>query len=150
MSKICSFAGHGDVHYGEDTYKKVINCIRKLVTEENIYEFWVGNYGAFDKLSARAVREVKKEFPQIKLCLVVPYITSELNNEKFFYENKFDEIIVPDISENTPKKLYILYCNRYVAEHSSVLVCFVKRHGGAYETLQHASKNNVEIINIAN
>ena len=59
MRAICCFAGHSELYDTGEIYKHLLSVIEDLITAENICEFWVGNYGAFDKLSAKAVRELK-------------------------------------------------------------------------------------------
>ena len=53
MNKICCFAGHSKLYNLDEIYHNLVNLIERLILEENISEFWVGNYGDFDKLSAK-------------------------------------------------------------------------------------------------
>ena len=150
MSKICTFAGHGDYTYGKDTYQKMISCIKQLICEKNISEFWVGSYGSFDSLAIITVSDLKEIYPHIKLRLVVPYMTSFIIKHKAKCEEMFDEVIIPDICEKIPKCAYIPLCNQYMVDKSDVLICFVKKEsGGALKTFQYALKKNKEIINLA-
>ena len=150
MNKICTFAGHADGPYGKYMYKKMISCIEQLICEKNISEFWVGGYGSFDTLSILTVSELKKRYPHIRLCNVIPYMTSFVIRHKAEYEEMFDEIIIPDICEKTPKCAYIPLCNQYMVDKSDVLICFVKvERGGAFNTFRYAQKKSKEIINLA-
>ena len=152
VNKICTFAGHGNnYYYSDDTYKKIISCLKQLITDKNISEFWVGNYGYFDAIAARAVRNIKEEYPHIKLCLVVPYITSRINKFKLEYVNAYDEIIIPEMSPQTPIRAYIPICNQYMVDKSVCLLCYIEREsGGAFKTYKYALKKGIEIINISN
>ena len=151
MNKICTFAGHGKYYYSEDTYKKIISCLKQLICDKNISEFWVGNYGSFDAMAARAVINIKEEYPHIKLCLVVPYITSHINKFIIEYKNIYDEIIVADISPQTPVRAYIPLCNQYMVDNSDCLLCYIERKsGGAFKTYEYALKKGIQIINISN
>lgn len=152
VSKICTFAGHGNsYYYSADTYKKIISCLKQLICEKNISEFWVGNYGSFDAMAARAVINIKEEYPHIKLCLVVPYITSHINKLNPEYKNFYDEIIVADISPQAPMRAYIPLCNEYMIDKSACLLCFIEiKSGGAFKTYEYALKKGIEIINISN
>lgn len=40
--------------------------------------------------------ENKKKYPTIKLILVLPYITNELNENKEYYISTFDDVIIPE------------------------------------------------------
>ena len=151
MNKICTFAGHGEYIYSDDTYKKIISCLKQLICDENISEFWVGNYGYFDALAARAVRTVREEYPHIILCLVVPYITPRINQFKLQYKNIYDEIIVANISPQAPIRAYIPLCNQYMVDNSACLLCYIERKsGGAFKTYEYALKKGIQIINISN
>lgn len=90
MSKRCCFAGHSKIYHTDDIYDKLVNLIEKLITVENVSEFWVGNYGTFDGLSAKAVRCLKEKYPEIQLNLVIPYLTSDINEYKELYYKNYD------------------------------------------------------------
>lgn len=146
----CCFAGHGQLSYGEDVYEKLIEVLKRLVTEENVTEFFVGNYGSFDRLCARAVRHIKEEFPHIILTLVVPYLTQEIKKNKDYFNSAFDSILVADMPENTPKAIKILKCNEYMVRKSEFVVAYVKySFGGAYKTIEFAQRKGKKEINIA-
>ena len=61
MKNICCFAGHSKIYGTNELYDKLIIQIEKLITEENVSEFWVGNYGDFDKLCARVLQSLKEK-----------------------------------------------------------------------------------------
>lgn len=114
MNKICCFAGHRDIYDSDDIYSKLITEIEKLITQHNVTEFWVGNYGRFDSLAARAVMELKSKYPHIQLSLVIPYITEKINEYKEQYYKMYDNIIMANIPEGTPIRLRIIKCNEYI------------------------------------
>lgn len=151
MSRICCFAGHSKLYDTEAIYKKLLLVIENLVLTENITEFQVGNYGDFDKLSAKAVRSLKEAYPDIQLNLVIPYLTAEINEHKEQYYNNYDNIIIADMPENTPRHLKIIKANQYMVKNSDVLVCYVENSfGGAAKTLEYAQKRvHIKIINIS-
>ena len=66
------------------------------------------------------------------------------------YEKFYDEICYP-ISSRTHPKAAITMRNKWMIEHSDLLIAFVEegRKGGALTTLEYAVKQNVEIINLA-
>ncbi len=87
INKGCCFAGHGKITYTQETYHKLINLLNMLITEENVSEFSVGNYGEFDRLCANAVKSLKEKHSHIRLNLVIPYLTADINeNKKFYYK----------------------------------------------------------------
>lgn len=149
MRRICSFAGHGNLNYSDEIKIKIFNKCDELISMHKVKEFWVGNYGGFDKISAIIVRELKKKYPDIKLILVIPYVTAEINQYKEIYYKEYDEIIISEYPENTPQRLRILKCNQYMIDKSSFLIAYVSRScGGAAKTLEYAKrKKNIEIFN---
>lgn len=150
LNKICCFAGHSKLADTETIYERLYSTIEHLISTENVNEFLVGNYGDFDRLSARAVRALKEKYSNIQLNLVVPYLTSEINENKELYYKNYDNILITDMPENTPMKVQILKANQYIVSKSQFLVCYIKySFGGASKTLEYAKKKtNVKIINI--
>ena len=96
MHKRCCFAGHSKIYHTDEIYDNLVNLIEKLITEENVSEFWIGNYGSFDGLSAKAVRNLKEKYPDVQLNLVIPYLTSDINEYKELYYEKYDHILMAD------------------------------------------------------
>lgn len=151
MNNICCFAGHRKIYNAEYIFKKVTNLAEKLILERNISEFRVGNYGEFDSLCARAIRKIKEKYPEVKLTLVIPYLTNEINEYKEFYHKNYDSILLADISQNTPRRLRIIKANQYMVESSRFLICYIDHEwGGAAQTLECAkTRKNIKIFNLA-
>jgi len=151
MSKRCCFAGHSKIYYTDEIYDNLVNHIEKLIIEENVLEFWVGNYGNFDGLSAKAVRCLKEKYADIQLNLVIPYLTSDINEYKELYYEKYENILMADMPERTPKKFQILKCNEYMVKKSDFIICYVQcSWGGASKTLEYAQKKkHIKIFNLA-
>ena len=149
MKKVCCFAGHSNIYYTDEHYKSLSEKIEKLIINENVTEFRVGNYGNFDRLCVRAVSELKNKYPYITLILVIPYLTAEIIKNKEYYENDYDTILVADIPESTPKKLGIIKCNEYIADTSDYLIyCVINHCTGADKTLEYAKKKKLITLSI--
>lgn len=146
--KICSFTGHRDI-YESGVSDMIYKTCERLIVYEGVHEFWVGNYGDFDKLAAAAVRRLKHEYPYIALSLVIPYLTAAIDNNKEAYYKDYDNILIAEIPLNTPRKYMIIKCNRYMIERSEYLIAYVNRSGGASKTLEYAGRRGVRSINIA-
>ena len=150
VSKRCCFAGHSKIYNIDDVYKNLLILTEKLIKEENVKEFWVGNYGNFDSISAKAVRSLKEKYTDIELNLVIPYLTKDINENRELYYRNFDSILMADFPEKTPKKFQILKCNEYMGDKSDYIICYVEHGwGGAAKTLEYARKTDVKIYNIA-
>ena len=150
MKNICCFAGHSQIFCADDLYNKLVILIEKMITEEKVSEFWVGNYGEFDSLSAKAVRSLKNEHPDVRLILIIPYLTSDINENKEQYYEKYDSILIADNPDNTPHRYKIIKRNEYMVKNSDFIICFVRHSwGGAYRTFKYAgSCQHIHIVKI--
>ena len=62
---------------------------------------------------------------------------------------EFDNILLPDFPEKTPRKIKILKCNEYMVDESDFMICYVKYDwGGASKTLAYANKKHIKIYNL--
>lgn len=147
-NRCCCFAGHSKL-YDSAIIDRVVTVARTLITEHSVTEFLVGNYGSFDAYAAAAVRRLKKEYPQITLSLVIPYLTQEINEYRDDYYKKYDSIIVATIPESTPRNLKIIKTNEYMVNESDYIICYVNTSwGGAAKTMEYAQHKNIEVINL--
>lgn len=148
-NKRCCFAGHSKIYDRDVVQREIISCAEQLINEYGVNEFFVGNYGEFDSCAAGAVKKLKEKY-DIKLILIIPYLTKEINENKEYYKNSFDEICVATIPEKVPAKYRILYANRYMADNCDYIICYVNSSwGGAAKTLEYAKKLNRKIVNLA-
>lgn len=150
MSKICCFAGHSRSYHLDEVENKLIELIERLIVEEEVKEFWVGNYGAFDCFCAQTVRRLREKYPEIQLNLVIPYLTADINEYKELYYKNYTCILMADIPENTPKRFWISKCNEYMVDNSDFIICCVRHSwGGAAKTLAYAKrKKHIKLYNL--
>ncbi len=147
--KRCCFAGHSDV-CDNNLAEKIKTTAEYLIVNHNVKEFWVGNYGNFDGTVACVIRELKKVYMDIKLYLIIPYLTKNINEYREFYFKNYDNILIADIPENTPKRFYITKANEYMVNNSHFLICYIQRSwGGASTTYKYSKRRKLKIFNIA-
>ncbi len=115
-------------------------------------DFLVGNYGAFDRMAARTVKEAKARHPDIRLCLMLPYHPEmgRLLPEREGY----DRFIYPEGMEGVPYKLAIPRLNRMLVADSDYAIAYARyAWGGAASTLKYAQvrarKGLIRIENLA-
>ena len=90
------------------------------------------------------VYDLKKSYPQIRNYLVIPYLTFNTAEPKYF-----DAIIYPEGFERYHFKAAIPARNRYLVDNSAYAICYVTHDwGGAAKTLQRATKKGLTIINL--
>ena len=147
---IISFAGHASVPSNNELKEIIKDQIRKNITSSDFITFYLGGYGAFDEVCALACRELKKEYKNVELVYVTPYINlqkqDELRNIKNL--NLYDASIYPPI-EDAPPKLAILKRNEWMMKNADLIIVYVDHnYGGAYRSLQVAKRSKKSIINI--
>ena len=143
MSKdrTATFIGHSEC-YGIDE-GQVRREISKLI-KNGVTDFISGGMGNFDWMCARIVFDLKKKYPQIRNYLVIPYLSFNIREPKYF-----DSVVYPEGFEKYHFKAAILARNRYLIDNSSYAICYVTHGwGGAAQTLERAKKKGLAIINL--
>lgn len=119
MRKSCFFIGHRDAP--EAIYPQLLAEVERHIAELGVTEFIVGHYGRFDRLAAKAVIAAKQRHPNISLLLLLPYHPSEQSIE---IPVGFDNTYYPPGMEKVPRKLAIVWANRYVVDHVDYLIAY--------------------------
>lgn len=136
-----TFIGHKDC-YGVKS-EEVRDEIIKLI-ESGITDFLSGGMGTFDWMCARIVYELKQTYPHISNYLVIPYLSFNVLEKKYF-----DLIIYPEGFEKFHFKAAIPARNKYLVDNSAYALCYVTHGwGGAAKTLEKAVKKGLTIINL--
>ena len=139
--KSCFLIGHRDA--SESLYPLIVNEIERHIIEYNVNEFIAGQYGQFDRMTARATRALKARHPAVRLVLLLPY----LRNESL--PKGFDESVYPDGLECVPKWFAISRANQAMVDRCDYLITNVSRHyGGAWQCMEYARRKGKHITNI--
>lgn len=146
--RIC-FLGHRNFQASREMENKLISIIEEY-TDGCDHEFFFGGYGAFDDFAFRCAKKTRS-VNRARMIYVTPYITeSYLKNQMEYHQNKYDEIIYPEI-ENTPLRFAISTRNKWMAKESDVVICYINHaFGGAYDAVKYAKSKEKVIINIGN
>ena len=153
-TKTCCFTGHRKIPFGQ--YEHVSERLREEIISlihDGITFFGAGGALGFDTLAALTVLSLKKEYPQIKLILVLPCL-----NQTKGWEEK-DVKVYKDIKAQCDKYIYTSQeytrcCmskrNRYLADNSSICVCYLTRKtGGTAYAVDYARKKGLNVISLA-
>lgn len=143
------FCGYSKLYskYGlvkEKCYEVVKNQIL-----EGADSFLVGDYGDFDAIAASVCLALKKEYPKIEVCLVLPYYRPHIDDYTQQRYNRFDSIITPPL-EDTPYRYRIIKANEYMVDQADTVMAYVRSSGGAAKTTEYALKRDKNVINLAN
>ena len=150
----CCFSGHRKLP--KDKEKEIEKDLKKEILrliQRGFHCFYAGGALGFDTLAAEKIQEIKTEYPDIQLKLVLPCLNQAEHwkkEEKEEYEKMkslADEIIY--ISE-----VYYRGCmqkrNRYMVDHSVICLCYLtETSGGTKYTIDYCKKQGKEIINLA-
>lgn len=117
--KTCFLIGHRDVP-GE-LRERLAKAIDEAIVWDGVTEFVVGQYGAFDRMAAGCLVEAKKNHPELRLELLLPYHPAE---RPVVLPAGFDGSFYPPGMERVPRRLAIVRANEYMARHCDVLICY--------------------------
>lgn len=142
--KTCCFFGHREVIH--NIRSRLIAIIEKLITEENVTEFYVGHQGQFDSMVYSVLKELKAKYPQIRYAVVLAYLPDEHIKELYGEDTLF-----PDGLETVPKRFAISKRNEWTIKQSGYAVCYVhKITGGAARFREKSEKKGLRIIDVMN
>ena len=68
--------------YYDNRLKERLYCECEMMIKSGVKEFFIGNYGNFDRLAANILKKLKKKYSEIEICLIIPYLTSAIKNKK--------------------------------------------------------------------
>ena len=140
--KTCCFFGHREVTH--NIRPKLTAIIERLITEEGVTEFYVGNQGQFDSTVYSVLKELKANYPHFRYTVVLAYIPDEYIKEVYGEDTLF-----PDGLESVPKKYAISKRNVWMIHQSGFVVCYVyKITGGAAKFREKAKKRKLRIIDV--
>ena len=131
--------------------RRLEDTVRALI-RSGVRYFGAGGARGFDTLAAETVLRLRKEYPHIRLILVLPCLSQTRGwreEEKRRYEAiKTAADKVRYISrEYTPECMHRR--NRHLVEYSGVCVCYLTHGGGTGYTVDYARRNHVPVINLA-
>ena len=153
-NQTCCFTGHRSIPLSERS--AVSKALEKAIVEsiENGYRYFgAGGAVGFDTMAALTVLKLKKQYPQIKLILVLP-CENQTRNWKEADIEKYEHIKSQADKVVYVSKEYTRDCmhkrNRHLVDNSSLCICYLtKPSGGTAYTVEYAEQKGVCIVNIA-
>ena len=126
--------------------------IVELIDKGNLF-FETGGALGFDTLAAQTVLDLKNDYPQIKLILVLPCLSqadawSSEDKERYEYIKANADKVVYTSREYTRGCMHKR--NRHLVDNSSTCVCYLtEKTGGTAYTVEYATRKGVFVINTA-
>lgn len=117
--KTCFFIGHRECT--EEILPEVRKAVEGLIVEHGVSQFIVGSYGGFDSVAAAAVKQAKKEHPEILLSQLIPYHPAERPVEPWI---GFDCTYYPFEDKTPPRKYAIVKANEQMLQECDYLIAY--------------------------
>mgnify|MGYP004528628677 CR=1 FL=1 len=154
INQTCCFTGHRRIPLDqrESVTQRLRDAVIASIKESYLY-FGAGGALEFDTLAAQTVLDLKKDYPQIKLILVLPCRT-QTRGWKQEDIGEYNRIIKAADKVVYTSQDYYNGCmhkrNRHLVDNSSKCICFItEKTGGTFDTVNYASGHELTIINIA-
>lgn len=130
-----------------DNEMKII--IDNLIENSEVDTFFTGGMGQTDDKFSSIVRSLKKTYPHIRLVLIKPYFSNELNTNKYYYSYTYDDIVIPEELAGCHFKSAITKRNKWMIDHSDFVIdCTYRDFGGAVDAITYAHRCNKTIFKI--
>ena len=146
-----SFFGHRRIYNQLRLDQALDKLILKLLREHSYVEFLVGRDGDFDQLASSAIKRCQREYGHHNSShiWVMPYPTLFFrDNEQACYDY-YDEVEICEESTIKHFKAAFQVRNRHMVDRSDLVVFYVETNeGGAYQTMQYATQQGKEHINL--
>lgn len=150
-AQTCCFTGHRDIAQDEkQEIKRQLERILRSLIGKGIRYFGSGGARGFDLMAADVVLQLKKEFPHIRLIMVLP-CRDQTRGWKGEDTRHYERILTQADKVVYLQEKYSPGCmqkrNRHLVNHSSVCVAYCTRNtGGTAYTLRYACKKGVRIV----
>ena len=150
-AQTCCFTGHRDI--GQDKKQKMkrqLECVLRTLIGKGFRYFGSGGARGFDLMAADVVLQLKKEFPHIRLIMVLP-CRDQIRGWSWADIRYYERILTQADKVVYVQEKYSPGCmqkrNRHLVDHSSVCVAYCTRNtGGMAYTLRYACKKGERIV----
>lgn len=144
----CCFTGHRDIPPELKPYiaKQLERILRNLIGE-GIRYFGSGGARGFDLMAADIVLQLKKEFPHIRLIMVLP-CRDQNRGWKGEDLQHYERVLSQADKVVYVQEKYTPGCmqkrNRHLVDNSSVCVAYcIRRYGGTAYTVEYALRKKL-------
>ena len=150
----CCFTGHRDMP--SDRKSDIRSQLKAAVEREiqNGYRFFgAGGALGFDTMAAQTVLELKPQYPQIRLILVLPCVDQTAGWKQSDIDEYEHIKALADKVIYTSKAYYsgcMFKRNRHLVNNSSLCICYLTRQtGGTAYTVRYAESKGVTVLNLS-
>ena len=139
---ICTFFGHRDA---PETIKNSLkSAIIRLIDEQGVRRFYVGNNGNFDFLAQRVLEEISKEENSLEFAIV---LSSPCEKAVWGMQ---EQTLFPEGLEFSLPRFAISKRNDWLIKNSDFVIAYVKHsHSNAYRWVKKAERRGLKVISIS-
>ena len=138
---ICTFFGHRDTP--TEIKAHLWEILLDLIAHQGVQQFYVGNHGNFDAMARSLLAELEQSHG-IRYEIVLAYLPRE---KAPLYDS--DHTLLPEGIETVPRRFAIEYRNKWMIDHSDIVVTYVTRNfGGAAKFRDIAKKKRKTVIDL--
>ena len=142
---ICTFFGHRDAP--ESVLPLLREVLQDLIENQGVKQFYVGNQGNFDLMARSLLAEMERTHG-IRYEVVLAYLPMKEDGLR-----DDNHTLLPEGIETVPQRFTIDHRNRWMIEHSDIVVTYVTHSiGGAakFKALaQQKKKTVIELVGAA-
>lgn len=144
-----AFIGHRRI-FANTLSQRLKEAIRDEI-EKGCISFTMGTHGEFDRLALRACRELRNEYPELQIEVV---LTSLHTIEKI---DEWDSAAYSDVNtvmyeiEEAHYKRRITLSNREMINSCDAIICYVDEkvyNSGAKAAMRYAERRDLRIVNL--
>ena len=144
----CFFIGHRETDAA--LLPKIKAAAECLIQQQQVSDFYVGMYGNFDSLTGEVVIQLKHEYLDVRLFLVIPYHPADRPIEA---PPGYDGTFYPDGMEAVSRRYAIIKANRKMIDNCDWLIAYVTHTvSNAHNLLEYAlrqqKKGLIQVINL--
>ncbi len=150
----CCFTGHRNIPQGvkKELYSRVLECVDALA-KIGVCDFLSGGALGFDRLCEKAVLEIKKKAPHIRLTIVIP-CGDQHKRWSEIDKREYERMCAAADNVICLSEKYVTGCmhlrNRFMVEQSEYCVCYYTgKGGGTQHTVNLALEMDRDVINLA-
>ena len=138
----CTFFGHRDAPPGiKASLRQVLS---DLIERQGVKQFYVGNQGSFDTMARNLLAEFELTYG-IRYEVVLAYMPKR--NDPLYDP---EHTVLPEGIETVPPRFAIEYRNKWMIDHSDIVVTYVRRSfGGAAKFKEIAIKKNKTVLELS-
>ena len=140
-----AFFGHRRIYNIREIEEKLVPILNELILTKKYVEFYIGRNGDFDEFVASVIKRVQKQLDRDNnvIILTLPYTVKDIE----YYEDYYDEIVIPDAIGRAHPKAAITLRNRWMVDAADLVIAYIEHEeGGAYKTAKYAEKNNKKVV----